>query len=89
MTGDIGFGLIGTGTVGRLHARYLSKVPGARLVAVADVDRTAAEATAREHAGITVHENTVSLLADGAVAAVVIATPGETHARIIEATASA
>jgi myo-inositol 2-dehydrogenase/D-chiro-inositol 1-dehydrogenase len=89
VTPDIGIGLIGAGTVGRLHAGYLSKVPGARLVAIADVDRTAAEATAREHGEIAVHENTVSLLADGAVAAVVIATPGETHGRIIEAAASA
>lgn len=89
MTADIGVGLVGAGTVGRLHARYLSKVPGARLVAVADMDRTAAEATAREHGEIVVHENTVSLLADGAVTAVVIATPGETHGRIIEAAASA
>lgn len=83
-------GLIGAGAIGRLHARHLaSRVPGAELVAVADVDLAAAQGCATEHGTSRVVQNYGELVADPAVDAVVIASPGYVHAEQIEAAAAA
>ncbi|GAB4557738.1 MAG: Gfo/Idh/MocA family oxidoreductase [Anaerolineae bacterium] len=37
MTDAVGFAIVGCGVIGRSHARFLQDVPGARLIAVADV----------------------------------------------------
>ncbi|MDQ3513146.1 MAG: Gfo/Idh/MocA family oxidoreductase, partial [Chloroflexota bacterium] len=51
----IGIGLLGAGRIGSLHAANIArKVPGARLVAVADAYRPAAEACAAEFPGVAV-----------------------------------
>jgi len=85
----VGIGLIGAGGIGRLHAQHLtSRVPGARLVAVADVDGKAAASCAEEHQVPSVYEDVRDLLADRAVDAVVICSPPDTHARIIEEAAA-
>ena len=85
----IGFGVIGTGAIGRLHARHLvSSVPGARLVAVSDVVHAAADACAQD-TGAKAYAGPSGLLADPQVEAVVIASPPDTHAGIIEAAAAA
>jgi myo-inositol 2-dehydrogenase/D-chiro-inositol 1-dehydrogenase len=76
--------------MGRVHARNLAAgVPGARLVAVADTSREAAEACASECAIDNAFTNEHGLLALAEVDAVVICTPPETHAAIIEAAAGA
>ena len=36
MTTEIGFGLVGAGMIGKVHAEAIQSVPGARLVAVPD-----------------------------------------------------
>jgi myo-inositol 2-dehydrogenase/D-chiro-inositol 1-dehydrogenase len=85
----VGFGVIGAGAIGRLHAQHLaSRVPGARLVAVSDVVRAAAEACA-EATGAAAYEDHRDLLADPQVEAVVIASPPDTHAAMIEEAAAA
>jgi myo-inositol 2-dehydrogenase/D-chiro-inositol 1-dehydrogenase len=89
MADAIGFGVIGTGAIGRLHAQHLvSRVPGARLVAVSDVDVEAAGSCAEATAS-TAHSDHRALLADPLVEAVVIASPPDTHAAIIEDAAAA
>ena len=86
----VAVGLIGTGAIGRLHARHLaSRVPGAGLVAVADVDRAAAEACAAECGGSRVHQDYRDLVSDPAVEAVVIASPPDQHGEQIAAAAAA
>jgi len=81
------FALIGAGRIGRIHAGNLLALEGAELRCVADTDATAADTLARRcDARVTDVE---SALADAAVDAVVIASPTDTHAALIEAAARA
>ncbi len=81
------FAVVGVGSMGHLHAQYVaSRVPGARLVAIADVD----VAKAREVGGPLgidkCYPTLTELLANVEVDAVVVATLRRTHAgTIIEA----
>ena len=85
----VGVGLIGAGRIGASHAGLLAtRVPGARLVAVADPRPGAAEALAaplgaRAAAGVD------DLLADPDVEAVVITASTEAHADLVVAAAAA
>ncbi|MGN9913061.1 Gfo/Idh/MocA family oxidoreductase [Phytohabitans sp. LJ34] len=73
-------GVIGTGMIGTEHVRRLtSRVAGARVTAVFDVDTTRA-VTVGAIAGATVHREAHDVVDDPAVDAVVIASPGDTHA---------
>jgi myo-inositol 2-dehydrogenase/D-chiro-inositol 1-dehydrogenase len=90
MSGEVSVALIGAGRIGRHHAHALAtRVPGARLYAIADASAEAARAAATEH-GVerwtTDHE---ALVADSAVQAIVIAAPTPTHVPLIVAAASA
>lgn len=82
--------VIGCGRIGRIHAENLAtRIPGARLVATADVAVNAAtEVAAQLHVAKATgdyHE----LLADAAIDAVAICSSTDTHSRIIqEATAA-
>ncbi|BBL79207.1 inositol 2-dehydrogenase [Rubrobacter xylanophilus] len=86
MRGDsehVSVGVIGTGGMGGMHSENLhSRVPGARLVAVADVDAERAGRIA-ERCGGTVYEDGVDLIRDDSVEAVVIASPDPTHAPLV------
>ncbi len=84
---NIGLAVLGAGRIGRVHARAISQVGGARLVAVADAFEEAARALAAEH-GAQVRD-TDTILASGDVDAVVICTPTDTHADLIERAARA
>lgn len=73
-------GVIGTGNIGTDHARRLSaKVQGARVAAVFDVDRDRAAALAAE-VGAVARDGASEVIDDPSVEAVLIATPGDTHA---------
>jgi len=72
-------GVIGTGALGRHHARVWAELPGAALVGVHDTDRARAEEVAAKH-GCRVFEDAASLL--DAVDAVSIATPTVSHHEI-------
>jgi predicted dehydrogenase len=74
-------GLIGAGHFGAVHARALTQIPGARLVAVSSGDVDSARAFAAEHGG-TAHADWRALLDDRAVEVVAIATPHARHAEI-------
>ena len=77
----IAVGVIGTGGMGGMHAENLhSRVPGARLAGVADVDTARAGKIAEECGGAAVFEDAVELIRDDGVEAVVIASPDPTHA---------
>ncbi len=90
-TGRVKLAVLGVGRIGRLHAENLAwRVRGARLVAIADVDRAAAEAcAARLGPDIRVAADAADLLRDRTVDAVVIATSTDTHAPLIEEAARA
>jgi myo-inositol 2-dehydrogenase/D-chiro-inositol 1-dehydrogenase len=84
-----GFGVIGVGAIGRLHADHLAtRVPRARLVAVADINVAVAR-TEAERLDVAAYPDHAALLADPAVAAVAICTPRGTHTQIIKDAASA
>lgn len=84
------FGVLGVGRIGRIHARNLAtQIEDAELVALADprVD-VAREVAARWHVP-HVYADYHEVLRHPQVDAVVIATPTDTHARIIEEAAQA
>lgn len=85
----IGVAILGAGRMGQTHLRNLSGLPGVKVVVVADPKITAAEQgqalCGSEHA-LADPEEAIHL---PGVDAVVIVTPTDTHARLIELTAGA
>ncbi|OIQ04787.1 MAG: inositol 2-dehydrogenase [Rhodobacteraceae bacterium CG2_30_10_405] len=75
-------GLLGAGRIGKVHARAISASAGARLVAVADAFPAAATALA-DHYGCEIR-SIEAILAAKDIDAVVICTPTDTHAELIE-----
>lgn len=83
-------GVIGAGRIGKIHAESLAtRVPGARLMAIADIDlQSAQETAARLHIPNALADYH-AMLANPAIDAVVICSSTDTHARmIIEAAAA-
>jgi myo-inositol 2-dehydrogenase / D-chiro-inositol 1-dehydrogenase len=80
-------GLLGAGRIGQIHGRNVAAHPRARLVAVADAVVAAAEALAGGCGAVV--RDVESIVADRDVDAVVICTPTDTHADLIEAAARA
>jgi myo-inositol 2-dehydrogenase / D-chiro-inositol 1-dehydrogenase len=79
---SVKFAILGAGRIGQVHARAVSGSPGARLVAVADPVASAA-ASVRTAYGCEIR--TIDEIETGAdVDAVVICTPTDTHADLIE-----
>lgn len=76
------FAILGAGRIGRVHARAIASVPGASLAAVADPMPAAAEALRAEH-GCDIR-SIDTILASADIDAVVICTPTDTHADLIE-----
>ncbi|MCX7889311.1 MAG: inositol 2-dehydrogenase [Rhodobacteraceae bacterium] len=79
---SVRFGLLGAGRIGKVHARAVTGDPGASLVAVADAVPAAAQAIADQY-GCAVR-TVEAILAAGDIDAVVICTPTDTHADLIE-----
>lgn len=76
------FGLLGAGRIGKVHARAVTGDADARLVAVADAFPAAAQAIADQY-GCEVRSIDAIAAADD-IDAVVICTPTDTHADLIE-----
>ncbi len=76
-------GLIGAGRIGRLHAHNIAAEPRCRLAAVADPLPEAAERLAGA-CGAAVR-TPAEILDDEAIGAILIASPTDTHAELIEA----
>ncbi len=88
MTDDpVRLGLLGAGRIGKTHARSVAAIEGARLVAVADPDEAAVasvvQATGTRAASVE------EVLGDPAIEGVLIATPTDLHADLIERAAAA
>jgi myo-inositol 2-dehydrogenase / D-chiro-inositol 1-dehydrogenase len=82
--GTIGVAFLGVGRMGETHLRNLVGLNGVRVVAVADPNREAAErgkAISSAEVALTDIEKAITY---AGVEAVVIVTPTETHARLIE-----
>ena len=88
MIAELGVGVIGVGTIGRHHAENLAwRIPGARLVAVADArQETAREVAARLDVPHW-YDGADELAADPDVQAIVIASSPAAHREGIEAAA--
>jgi len=79
---SIRFGLLGAGRIGKVHAKAIVGNADAKLVAVADSAEDAANAIAETYgAGIRTID---AIAAAGDIDAVVICTPTDTHAELIE-----
>jgi len=81
------FGLLGAGRIGQIHGRNIAAAADARLLAIADVDRKAAAALA-ESTGAEVRD-AEAIIDAGDIDAILIGTPTDTHADLIEASARA
>ncbi|MGK8233313.1 NAD-dependent epimerase/dehydratase family protein [Roseovarius sp. MS2] len=79
MSKAINVGLIGAGYIAGWHAEALKLTPGARLAAVCDLSTSAAEALAAAH-GARAFAALDDMIASGAVEAVHILTPPDSHA---------
>ncbi len=80
-----GFGIVGAGLWGSQHARVLSTLPEAELIAVCDTDATRAESLRARFGAKRACTEFAELLADPAIAAVTVATPDFAHAAVIRA----
>jgi predicted dehydrogenase len=83
MTGELRFGIVGTGVAGNYHAAGISQTPGARLVAVCGAAGGAESARTRELAArfsVEVEPSFESLIRRTDIDAVCICTPSGIHA---------
>jgi len=83
-------GVIGLGRIGKRHAEHIAtRVPGAALVAVADINLAVAQAIASQFNVPVAVADYGRLLADPMIDAVVIASATDTHAEIAQQAAAA
>ncbi len=86
---SIGLAVFGAGRIGTVHARNAAqRVPGARLIGIADLDRGAALRLASALRVDRV-DDVSTLLADPQVQGVIVATPTDTHADLVVLAADA
>ncbi len=88
MSEPLGLGLVGAGRFAAFLAAAATDVPGLELRVVADPDGDRAGALAAAH-GVPATRRWQDLLDDGAIDAVVVATPPATHATVARAALSA
>jgi myo-inositol 2-dehydrogenase / D-chiro-inositol 1-dehydrogenase len=74
----IGLGLIGAGRIGTLHAEIAGTTKNCRIAAIYDADKQRARGLAQAVGG-RVCDSVTDLLHDGAVGAVLICSPTDTH----------
>lgn len=80
--------LLGAGRIGQIHARSAAAHKSATLAAIFDVDAKAAAALAAD-TGASVVKSIAEIIADKSIDAVLICTPTDTHADLIEQAAKA
>jgi myo-inositol 2-dehydrogenase/D-chiro-inositol 1-dehydrogenase len=87
---SIRIGVIGAGTMGQRHCQILAQhVPGAELAGVADIDEAAARRAAAFGRRAVATRDYQELLGDSSIRAVVVASPNDTHTRVVEEAAQA
>ena len=85
-TAKLNVALIGLGRLGRVYARDLAtRIPGTRLVAIADMDPVLLESTQRQFDVARASTDPGEVINDRSVDAVVIVTPTSTHRALTEA----
>lgn len=90
MNSTVNVGLVGLGRMGYEYARYFSSgIPGAKLVAVSDVQADIAEAVRVKFGVARAYTDYRRLMADPAVHAVVVMTPTKLHREVAVAAAEA
>ena len=89
MDNKLGIGVIGLGRLGSAYAKYFTgRITGATLVAVSDVNETAAASLAGQLGVSRTYSRYQDLIEDKAVAAVVIVSPTSTHREIVTESAN-
>ena len=90
MAQELRLGIIGAGRIGKVHARTIvNRVPEARLVAIADPQRAAAEALASELRVPRALSDHRELLHDREIDAVLVCSSTDTHAAVVTEAAAA
>ncbi|MCD2103817.1 Gfo/Idh/MocA family oxidoreductase [Rhodococcus erythropolis] len=91
MSASVAVGLIGAGWIGRFHGESVAlRIPGTRLVAVADpAPGAAASLIERVSPDARPYTDALALIADPNVEAVLISTPASTHTDLVVAAAEA
>ncbi len=90
MAETVHVGIIGAGRIGRVHAENLAfRIPEAQVVAIADLRREAAEECAKLFGIPRVADDPAAVLDDPDIEAVLICSPTDTHAELIEKAAAA
>src|SRR5207244_2267206 len=74
-----GFGVIGVGTWGEMHARVYAGTPGIRLAAICDQDAERARRVSEKLGTVPVYTDYRELLADANVRAVSVVLPDYLH----------
>jgi UDP-N-acetyl-2-amino-2-deoxyglucuronate dehydrogenase len=82
------FAVIGAGVIGALHAETIANLPGAELVAVADIRPEAAGSLAAQY-GVRPYSDVGEALGRPEIEAVAICTPSGSHAELVQAALSA
>lgn len=82
-------GVIGAGVMGLAHARSLLAIPSAELTGVAAQEVEPAMARLCRDAQVPLTDDPGALMGGGALDAVVVATPTNTHLRLVQGAASA
>ncbi len=85
MREKIRYGMVGCGVIAARHAASAKRCEGAALVAVADLDRSRAEAFAAEHGVAEVYGDARAMIGEGEVDAVVLAMPVRGRAGLVRA----
>ena len=90
MVAQLNLGLFGAGRIGRIHAHNLTRrIPEARLSAVVDISREAAERCAADFGIPSFSEEEARIMEDPSIEAVVICSSTPTHPRLIREAAAA
>src|SRR5690606_23060970 len=78
------YGLIGAGTMGQEHIRYIELIDGGEIVAITDPHAPSLEkARGMLSRDVATYDNHLEMLAEERLDALLIATPNDTHAQIL------
>jgi len=86
---SVKLGILGAGRIGRVHASALRRIPGARVLAIADIFEGAARAAAADYGIPDSTGDPAEIIASGDIDAVVICSSTDTHVPFIVAAAAA
>jgi myo-inositol 2-dehydrogenase/D-chiro-inositol 1-dehydrogenase len=90
MSTKVNVGIIGAGRIGKLHAEHLAyRVPGANIIAIADIFLEAAEKCAADFQIPSAVRDYREIMENPDIEAVIICSSTDTHARMIEEAAAA